>query len=108
MKEIGMRPEDVRLLGLLDDMRTQSDRIPGYSSGGGHSLSLPLCLERARGGTNNNHSSFPLLDAGNGGEASVIREGKAYRGHVYRYEGHGHLGGDCQDPLWSSSGSGMS
>jgi 8-oxo-dGTP pyrophosphatase MutT (NUDIX family) len=84
-EEIGIRPEDVRVLGLLDDMRTQSTQYrvtpvvgiipyPYPFAPSAHEVEKIITIPLAH-----------LLDAGNGGEKSVMREGKAYRGHVYHY-----------------------
>lgn len=87
-EEIGMRPEDVRLLGLLDDMRTQSTGYRVTPVVGVIPYPYPFVLSAREVEQIITIPLAHLLDPGNGGEESVIREGKAYRGHVYRYEGH--------------------
>jgi 8-oxo-dGTP pyrophosphatase MutT (NUDIX family) len=87
-EEIGMRPEDVRVLGLLDDMRTQSTGYRVTPVVGIIPYPYPFVLSVREV---EQIITIPLahfLDPGNGGEESVIREGIAYRGHVYRHEGH--------------------
>jgi 8-oxo-dGTP pyrophosphatase MutT (NUDIX family) len=87
-EEIGIRPEDVRVLGLLDDIRTQSTRYRVTPVVG--IIPYPYSFELSTHEVEKIITAplAHLLDADNGGEESVIREGKAYRGHVYHYGGY--------------------
>jgi 8-oxo-dGTP pyrophosphatase MutT (NUDIX family) len=87
-EEIGIRPEDVRVLGLLDDMRTQSTRYRVTPVVGIIPYPYPFVLNRREVGKIIITPLAHLLEAGNRGEEEVIREGKVYRGHVYRYGSH--------------------
>ena len=87
-EEIGMHPEDVRVLGLLDDMRTQSTGYRVTPVVGVIPYPYPFALSAREVEQIITIPLAHLLDADNGGEESVMREGKSYRGHVYRYEGY--------------------
>lgn len=87
-EEIGLIPEDVRVIGLLDDMQTLSTRYRVTPVVG----IIPYPYPFAPNAREVEHIiTAPIahfLDAGNGGEESVTRDGKIYRGHVYRYKSH--------------------
>ncbi len=87
-EEIGIRPEDVRVLGLLDDMRTQSTRYRVTPVVGVIPYPYPFVLSRREVEKIITVPLAHLLEAGAGGEEEVIREGNVYRGHVYRYGSH--------------------
>ncbi len=87
-EEIGIRPEDVRVIGLLDDMRTQSTRYRVTPVVGIIPYPYSFVLNRQEVGKIITTPLAHLLEAGNGGEEEVIREGNTYRGHVYRYGSH--------------------
>ena len=87
-EEIGILPEDVRVLGLLDDFRTQSTSYRVTPVVGFIPYPYPFVLNRREVEKIITAPLAHLLDAGNGGEEEVIRGGKAYRGHVYRYGRH--------------------
>ncbi len=87
-EEIGIRPEDVRVLGMLDDIRTQSTRYRVTPVVGviPYPYSFALSAREVE-----KIITIPLAhlhDAGNGGEEEVLREGKSYRGHVYHFGSH--------------------
>lgn len=82
-EEIGIRPEDVRVLGLLDDIRTQSTRYRVTPVVGIIPYPYPFILNSQEVEKIITIPLAHLLEAGNGGEEEVIREGKVYRGHVY-------------------------
>ena len=87
-EEIGIRPEDVRVLGMLDDMKTQSTRYRVTPVVGIIPYPYPFVLSRREVEKIITVPLVYLLAAGTGGEEEVIREGKIYRGHVYRYGSH--------------------
>lgn len=87
-EEIGIRPEDVRVLGLLDDIKTQSTRYRVTPVVGVIPYPYSFVLSRREVEKIITIPLAYLLDAGNGREEDVIREGIAYRGHVYHYGSH--------------------
>ena len=88
LEEVGIQPQDVVVLGMMDDMETVSTRyrvtpvvgvIPyPYSFRIGADevdeiIIIPL---------------FSLLDEENGRKESIVRQGKTYTGPVYHYKGY--------------------
>lgn len=84
-EEIGIRPEDVRVLGMLDDIRTQSTRYRVTPVVGVIPYPYPFALNAREVEKIITIPLAHLLDAGNGVEEEVLREGKAYRGYVYHF-----------------------
>jgi 8-oxo-dGTP pyrophosphatase MutT (NUDIX family) len=84
-EEIGISPEDVRVLGLLDDIRTQSTKYRVTPVVGVIPYPYPFALSAHEVEAIITVPIAHLLDPGNGGKESVVRGGKAYHGHVYHF-----------------------
>jgi len=87
-EEIGISPADVNVLGLLDDIRTVSTRYRVTPVVGAIPYPYPFALCADEVEEIITISLSHLLDAGNGGEESVLRDGRSYPGYVYHYRNH--------------------
>ena len=86
LEEVGVQPEDVVVLGVLDDMETVSTRYRVTPVVGviPHPYSFTLCASEV-----DETITVPvprLLAEDNGREEPVVRLGKTYTGYVYHYK----------------------
>ena len=86
LEEIGVQPDDVAVLGMLDDMETVSTRYRVTPVVGviPHPYSFTLCANEV-----DEIITVPvshLLHEANGREEPVLRQGKSYTGYVYHYK----------------------
>ncbi len=93
-EETGIHPQDVRLLGTLDDMKTISTNYRVTPIVGVTPYPYSFTLQKAEV---DEIITIPLnhfFDEENGGEEPVTRDGKTYRGYVYHYN---------QDLIWGAT-----
>lgn len=87
-EEIGIRPDDVSVLGMLDDIRTLSTRYRVTPVVGAipYPYLFAVCANEVE-----EIITIPfthLLNPSSGREKSVIRDGQTYPGYVYHYKNH--------------------
>lgn len=85
-EEIGIHPQDVEVLGILDDMKTISThyRVTPVVGVIPHPYPFTIHMDEV-----DDIMEIPLnhfLDEGNGGEESITRDGITYTGQVYYYK----------------------
>ena len=86
LEEVGVQPDDVVILGILDDMETVSTRYRVTPVVGviPHPYTFTLCANEV-----DEIITVPvshLLNETNGREEPVLRQGKTYTGYVYHYK----------------------
>ena len=93
-EEIGISPQDITVLGTLDDMKTLSTNYRVTPIVGVIPYPHSFTIQKSEVDEIIDIPLSYLLDAGNGGEESVTKDGKTYRGYVYRYN---------QDLIWGAT-----
>ena len=93
-EETGIHPQDVRLLGTLDDMKTISTNYRVTPIVGVIPYPYSFTLQKAEVDEIITIPLNHLFDEENGGEEPVTRDGKTYRGYVYHYN---------QDLIWGAT-----
>lgn len=84
-EETGIHPQYVRLLGTLDDMKTISTNYRVTPIVGVIPYPYSFTIQKAEVDEIIEIPLNHLLDERNGGEESVTKDGKTYRGYVYHY-----------------------
>ena len=85
-EEIGMRPQDVEVLGMLDDMKTISTYYRVTPIVGVIPYPYPFTINTFELDEIIEIPVNHLLDEGNGGEESITRDGITYKGYIYHYK----------------------
>ena len=85
-EETGIRSQDVKVLGTLDDMKTISTNYRVTPVVGVIPYPYSFTIQKAEVDEIIEISLTHLLDEGNGLEESITREGKTYTGCVYHYK----------------------
>ena len=85
-EETGIRSQDVKVLGTLDDMKTISTNYRVTPIVGVIPYPYSFTLQKAEVDEIIEIPLTYLLDEGNGLEESITREGKTYTGCVYHYK----------------------
>ena len=85
-EETGIRSQDVKVLGTLDDMKTISTNYRVTPVVGVIPYPYSFSLQKAEVDEIIEIPLTHLLDEGNGLEESITREGKTYTGCVYHYK----------------------
>ena len=85
-EETGIHPQDVNVLGTLDDMKTTSTNYRVTPIVGFIPYPYTFTLQKAEVDEIIEIPLTRLLDEGNGLEESITREGKTYKGCVYHYK----------------------
>lgn len=88
LEEIGIHPSDVKILGLLDDIKTTSTSYRVTPVVGVISHPYPFTINRVEVDEIIEIPINHLMDKGNSGEESIIRNGVTYTGQVYHYKHH--------------------
>ena len=87
-EEIGLKPQDVVVLGVVDDMETVSTRYRVTPVVGVIPYPYSFTLSDKEVDEILTVPVSQLLDGNNGKEESILREGKRYTSYVYRYKDH--------------------
>ena len=88
LEEIGIRPSDVKILGLLDDMKTTSTNYRVTPIVGVVPYPYPFTINRVEVDRIIEIPLSHLMDKGNSGQETITRNGVTHTGQVYRYKHH--------------------
>lgn len=88
LEEIGVRPSDVKILGLLDDIKTTSSSYRVTPVVGVISHPYPFTINKIEVDEIIEIPINHLMDKRNSGEEPITRNGVTYTGQVYHYKHH--------------------
>ncbi len=86
LEEIGIRPTDVKILGLLDDIKTTSTSYRVTPIVGVIPHPYPFTINRTEVDEIIEIPLKHLIDKGNSGKETITRDGVTYTGQVYHYK----------------------
>ena len=88
LEEIGVHPSDVKILGLLDDIKTTSSSYRVTPVVGVINHPYPFTINRVEVDAIIEIPIHHLIDKRNSGEEPITRNGVTYTGQVYHYKHH--------------------
>ena len=88
LEEIGIHPTDVKILGLLDDMKTTSTNYRVTPIVGVIPHPYPFAINRVEVDEIIEIPINHLMEKGNSGQETITRSEVTYTGQIYRYKHH--------------------